>query len=43
MYIFGIEEAAEKLDWLIVLAQQGAEVHIYQNGKPCVRVVVVND
>ena len=42
MYIFGIEEAAEKLDWLIDLAKQGEEVHIYRNGKPCVRVIAVS-
>jgi antitoxin (DNA-binding transcriptional repressor) of toxin-antitoxin stability system len=42
MYVFGIEEAAEKLDWLIDLAQQGEEVHVYLNGKPCVRVIAVS-
>jgi antitoxin (DNA-binding transcriptional repressor) of toxin-antitoxin stability system len=42
MYIFGIEEAAKKLDWLIDLAHQGEEVHIYRNGKPCVRVIAVS-
>jgi antitoxin (DNA-binding transcriptional repressor) of toxin-antitoxin stability system len=39
VYIFGIEEAAEKLEWLIELVQQGHVVDIYRDGKPCARLV----